>query len=106
MRMALLRVVALMAAGCSGSEEDGNAAASNGADALPKGNFTITPPPMPTDPVELRKKQESMVEDMIADPSLPLDMIEGEAYRRGVTLTAEQISRKKAQTPPKTPVVS
>lgn len=63
----------------------------------PKGHFKIAPPPMPTEPAELAATQRSMVESMIADPRIPLETIEGEAYRRKVKLTPEQIERKKAQ---------
>jgi len=87
----------LVLAGCSQKTEKPPEAPKE------KGHFTITPPKMPTDPVELKTAQKDMVESMIADTSLPLDMIEGEAYRRSVTLTPEQIARKKAQTLTKTP---
>jgi PBP1b-binding outer membrane lipoprotein LpoB len=63
----------------------------------PKGHFTISAPPMPKEPAALAETQRSMVESMIADPRIPLEVIEGEAYRRKVKLTPEQIERKKAQ---------
>lgn len=84
--------IAIMAAGCSKKTPAPN-------QDKPQGHFTITAPPAPTDPVEKHKFQEDLVEHMIEDSSMPLDMIQGEAYRRGVTLTPEQIARKKAQKP-------
>jgi len=90
----MLAVAGLALASCS---EEKKAAAPK--PEAPRGHFTISPPPMPTDPTALKEAQRAMVAAMIADPNIPLDVIEGEAFRRKVTLTDEQIARKKAQKP-------
>lgn len=91
-KIVIVAVLGATLASCSGEKKTDAPKAE-----APKGNFTITPPPMPKEPAALAEAQRSMVESMIADPRIPLDVIEGEAYRRKVTLTPEQIARKKAQ---------
>jgi len=68
---------------------------------LPQGNFTIeSPVEFSDDPAEKQAQQESMVQSMLDDPSITLETIEGEAARRGVTLTDAQRAAKRVQQPP------
>ena len=84
--------MALALAACGNEPEEPTAA------DIPKGNFTISSPvDFSEDPAIRQEQQQGMVESMLADPGVSLDIIEGEAARRGVTLTDEQRSAKRAQ---------
>lgn len=90
--------ITLALAGCS---DDADAPKGGDVPSGPVARSTVklTPPiEFSSDPVEKQKQQEGMVQSMLEDPNIPFDQIEGEAYRRGVTLTPEQIAAKRAQT--------
>lgn len=89
----------LLLAACGTSEEGAKKGAET-AKEQPKGNFTISSPvKFSQDAGERQKQQEALVAMMISDPNVPLDVIEGEAVRRGVKLTPDQIATKKTQKP-------
>lgn len=96
-KIAIIVSLGISLAAC-GSEPE----AEEGASAeMPQGNFTIeSPVKFSDDPTEKQAQQEGLVQSMLDDPSIPLETIEGEAARRGVTLTDEQRAAKSAQTPP------
>ena len=66
-------------------------------EARPKTKAVYVSPLQPTkDPQIMKGQQVALVDMMIHDPHVDLASIEGEAYRRGVTLTPEQVAFKKA----------
>lgn len=84
--------VCILASGCSNKTEEAPKAPPV------KGTFTISSPVVfSKDPVEKKRQNAEMVDSMIRDARMPLDMIEGEAFRRGIQLTPEQIALKKSQ---------
>lgn len=90
-RIVLSTLPILALAACSDSDE-GNRIEE------PKGNFTIeSPVAFSNDPVEMQNQQENLVNMMINDPAIALDQVQGEALRRGVTLTDEQVAKKQSQ---------
>lgn len=107
MKRALITMAAIaVLTGCSGDPEAGDEKASG---PVPRSNVQLRPPiEFSSDPAEKQRQQEGLVESMLQDPNIPFDQIEGEAYRRGVELTPEQIAAKKAQTSqqPQTPAAA
>lgn len=96
-KIVLALSLGLTLAAC-GSEPD---AEGDATPEVPEGNFTIeSPVQFSEDPAEKQAQQEGLVQSMLDDPSVPLETIEGEAARRGVSLTDEQRAAKRAQTPP------
>lgn len=96
MKKILLLLPLGLALSACGSEPDEEKAAE-----APKGNFTISSPvEFSEDPAVKQEQQEGLVKSMLEDPGIPLEVIEGEAARRGVTLTDEQRAAKRAQKPP------
>ena len=92
LKTAALLTVGLILASC-GSKHD-----EQEAEPVPQGNFTVSSPIKFSDnPAIRQEQQQGMVDSMLADPGIPLDAIEGEAARRGVTLTDEQRAAKRAQ---------
>lgn len=89
----------LLLSGCSGKKAD---------ETKPTPTSTFkpvfeSPVKFSADPAEKHRQQAGMVEAMLQDPMIPLDMIEGEAARRGVVLTDAQRAAKRRQTPAKVP---
>lgn len=80
---------------CSKQEEQQSTTTSS--DGAPKTKAVyVSPLRKSGDPAVMKAQQNEMVDRMIHDPHVDLATIEGEAYRRGVTLTPEQIAFKKA----------
>jgi len=99
MKRALITMAAIaVLTGCSG-DSDPEAGDEKASGPVPRSNVQLRPPiEFSSDPAEKQRQQEGLVESMLQDPNIPFDQIEGEAYRRGVELTPEQIAAKKAQT--------
>lgn len=96
----MITALALAACGSAGDKAGNEAAPAEADKAAAKGNYEIKPPVQySADPAEKQKQQTQLVGYMVDDPQVPLDVLQGEAARRGVTLTAEQIARKKTQKP-------
>jgi len=91
-KIALVLALGLTLTAC-GSEPEAET-----VEEAPKGNFTISSPvEFSEDPAVRQQQQAGLVESMLEDPGIPLEVIEGEAARRGVTLTDQQRAAKRAQ---------
>lgn len=91
----LVGLLPMLLIGCSqqGEQQSTN---SSTADAPKAKAVYVSPLRKSADPAVMKAQQNEMVDRMIHDPHVDLATIEGEAYRRGVTLTPEQIAFKKA----------
>ena len=83
----------LIACSQQGEQQSTN---SSTADAPRSKAVYVSPLRKSADPAVMKAQQNEMVDRMIHDPHVDLATIEGEAYRRGVTLTPEQVAFKKA----------
>ena len=98
MKRIIITLGAVLALTACSSETDNADEQPSGP--VPRSNVQLKPPiEFSSDPAEKQRQQEGLVNSMLEDPNIPFDQIEGEAYRRGVTLTPEQIAAKKAQKP-------
>lgn len=100
--LAVFASVALLA-GCSGGEEKARAdkalADKKAAEAaaIARSHVKVTPAvPDTVKGPERAKMQEDLIKTMSSSPDVSPEEFEGEAYRRNVKLTADQIARKKA----------
>ena len=91
----LVGLLPMVLIACSKQEEQ-QAANSPSADAPRAKAVYVSPLRRSADPAVMKAQQNEMVDRMIHDPHVDLATIEGEAYRRGVKLTPEQIAFKKA----------
>lgn len=90
--------VALSLAACSGGQQAaGNAQASTEKDAAKPAVSFKSPVDFSADPKVKQQQQSSLVDLMVKDVHVDLETLKGEAMRRGVTLSPEQIAAKQAQ---------
>jgi len=91
----LVGLLPMLLIACSQQGEQQSTTSST-ADAPRTKAVYVSPLRKSADPAVMKAQQNEMVDRMIHDPHVDLATIEGEAYRRGVTLTPEQIAFKKA----------